>query len=187
VAVCVGLFRGEFTESEPVTVLSHRAGLVMDPDAKVKLLGVEVGRVASIESRADGQAALHLAIDPTQLKLIPDNVVVNVAETLLCTTRNDAKVLETTCKNAKGIDGINAPSGWHVGNSRARTFPLFHTAHHLVGSRAHVSSRIRPSRASQPFGVPLSCGEAVGAAKPKLSRSLSRRLGRELRRLTVWL
>jgi phospholipid/cholesterol/gamma-HCH transport system substrate-binding protein len=81
VAVCVGLFRGEFTESEPVTVLSHRAGLVMDPDAKVKLLGVEVGRVASIESRADGQAALHLAIDPTQLKLIPDNVVVNVAST----------------------------------------------------------------------------------------------------------
>jgi virulence factor Mce-like protein len=80
-ALCVGMFRGSFNTTIPVTVLSPRAGLVMDPDAKVKLLGVEVGRVASIESRADGQAALHLAINPHQLALIPDNVAVNIAST----------------------------------------------------------------------------------------------------------
>lgn len=81
IALCAGMFRGAFTETIPVTVLSPRAGLVMDPDAKVKLLGVEVGRVASIESRADGQAALHLAIDPDQIALIPDNVVADIAST----------------------------------------------------------------------------------------------------------
>lgn len=81
VALCVAMFRGDFIASVPVTVLSSRAGLVMDPDARVKLLGVEVGRVASIESRPDGQAALHLAIDPGQLKLIPENVVVDIAST----------------------------------------------------------------------------------------------------------
>ncbi len=36
--------------------------------------GVQVGKVASIEPRADGTAALHLAMDPTQMQLIPANV-----------------------------------------------------------------------------------------------------------------
>ena len=65
-ALAVGLFRGSFTETVPVTVLSHRAGLVMNPDAKVKMRGVQVGKVASIESQPDGQAAIHLAMDPSQ-------------------------------------------------------------------------------------------------------------------------
>ena len=59
-ALAVGLFRGSFTKTEPVTVISERAGLVMDPDAKVKMRGVQVGKVASIETRSDGTAALHL-------------------------------------------------------------------------------------------------------------------------------
>jgi virulence factor Mce-like protein len=51
----------------------------MNPDAKVKLLGVQVGKVESIEQQADGQAALHLSIDSSQLGLIPDNVLVDIA------------------------------------------------------------------------------------------------------------
>jgi phospholipid/cholesterol/gamma-HCH transport system substrate-binding protein len=78
VAVAVGLFQGSFSESTPVTVLSPRAGLVMNPDAKVKMRGVQVGKVASIESRPDGQAALHLAMYPSQMHLIPANVVVDL-------------------------------------------------------------------------------------------------------------
>ncbi len=78
VAVAVGLFQGSFTESVPVTVLSPRAGLVMNPDAKVKMHGVQVGKVASIESRPDGQAALHLAMDPSEMHLIPANVLVDL-------------------------------------------------------------------------------------------------------------
>ncbi|MGV0743807.1 MCE family protein [Mycolicibacterium sp. XJ870] len=81
IALCVGLFRGTFTETVPVTVSSPRAGLVMDPDARVKLLGVEVGRVASIESSDDGQAVLHLALDPRLITTIPDNVEVDIAST----------------------------------------------------------------------------------------------------------
>jgi phospholipid/cholesterol/gamma-HCH transport system substrate-binding protein len=81
VAVAVGLFRGSFTEAVPVTVVSRRAGLVMNPDAKVKMRGVQVGKVASIESRPNGQAALHLAMDPSQLGLIPANVLVDITST----------------------------------------------------------------------------------------------------------
>lgn len=74
VVVAVGLFRGSFTKSIPVTVVADRAGLVMNPDAKVKLNGALVGRVASIESLPDGRAALHLAIDPGSVEVIPANV-----------------------------------------------------------------------------------------------------------------
>jgi phospholipid/cholesterol/gamma-HCH transport system substrate-binding protein len=82
VAVAVGLFRGSFTESVPVTVLSPRAGLVMNVDAKVKMRGVQVGKVDSIESRPNGQAILHLAMDPSAMDprrhLIPANVGVDI-------------------------------------------------------------------------------------------------------------
>jgi virulence factor Mce-like protein len=78
VAVAVGLFRGSFTDTTPVTLLSPRAGLVMNPDAKVKMRGVQVGKVASIESRPDGQAVLHLAMNPSEMHLIPANVLVDL-------------------------------------------------------------------------------------------------------------
>ena len=78
VAVAVGLFQGSFTESVPVTVLSSRAGLVMNTDAKVKMRGVQVGKVDSIEARPNGQAVLHLAMYPSEMHLIPSNVLVDL-------------------------------------------------------------------------------------------------------------
>ena len=81
VAVSVGLFRGDFTKTVPVTVISDRAGLVMNPDARVKMRGVQVGKVDSIETRPDGAAVLHLAMDPAQLRKIPSNVVADIAST----------------------------------------------------------------------------------------------------------
>jgi len=78
VAVAVGLFQGSFTESVPVTVLASRAGLVMNVDAKVKMRGVQVGKVDSIESRPNGQAVLHLAMYPSEMHLIPSNVLVDL-------------------------------------------------------------------------------------------------------------
>jgi phospholipid/cholesterol/gamma-HCH transport system substrate-binding protein len=101
VAVAVLLFQGysplamfgfgSFDDSVPVTVLSSRAGLVMNVDAKVKMRGVQVGKVDSIESRPKGQcgpdlpdgcAVLHLAMDPGAIDprrhLIPANVLVDL-------------------------------------------------------------------------------------------------------------
>ena len=74
VVVAVGLFRDSFTRTVPVTVIADRAGLVMYPDAKVKINGAQVGKVASIEPLPDGGAALHLAIDPAAVDVIPANV-----------------------------------------------------------------------------------------------------------------
>ena len=82
-------FRGGFTESVPVTVISDRAGLVMNPGAKVKLHGAPVGAVTSIEDTPNGQAAIHLAIDPTRLHLIPANILVSIC--LLYTSMSDLR------------------------------------------------------------------------------------------------
>lgn len=79
VALSASLFRGDFAPEVPLTVLSPRAGLVMNPDAKVTLHGVQVGRVSSIEAMPDGMAAIHLAMEPSRLSLIPANVSVDIA------------------------------------------------------------------------------------------------------------
>ncbi|MGA8545418.1 MAG: MCE family protein [Mycobacterium sp.] len=90
-------FRGSFNDSVPVYVVSSRAGLVMNVDAKVKMRGVQVGKVDSIcvVSRDNacglhsqpppyGQAVLHLAMDPSAMDprqhppLIPANVGVDI-------------------------------------------------------------------------------------------------------------
>src|SRR5258708_14045131 len=81
VLFAVTMFRGDFTETVPLTVVSPRAGLVMDPDAKVKMYGVQVGKVDSIEELPGGQALLHLAMDPTKMHTIPANVAVDIAST----------------------------------------------------------------------------------------------------------
>lgn len=81
IALSASFFRGDFVDSVPITVLSPRAGLVMNPEAKVKLREVQVGTVSSIEERPNGQAALHLSMDPSKLHLIPANVLVDIAST----------------------------------------------------------------------------------------------------------
>ena len=79
IAVCAGLFNGAFTDSVPVTVVSPRAGLVMNPGAKVTLHGAQVGSVQSIDVRPDGTAVLQLAMDPSQLHVIPANVTADIS------------------------------------------------------------------------------------------------------------
>jgi virulence factor Mce-like protein len=78
-ALAVTLFRGDWAETVPVTVISDRAGLVMNPDAKVKIRGVQVGQVSSIESLPNGDAALHLSMNKSDMHLIPSDVSVDIA------------------------------------------------------------------------------------------------------------
>ncbi|MFC9432831.1 MCE family protein [Nocardia sp. NPDC057030] len=80
VAVAMVMFVGGFTSTATVTIDAPRSGLVLDPDAKVKVRGVEIGRVVSIDQTADG-ASLKLALNPEQLKLVPANAGVDIRST----------------------------------------------------------------------------------------------------------
>jgi phospholipid/cholesterol/gamma-HCH transport system substrate-binding protein len=78
ITLAVGLFQDSFTKTVPVTVISQRAGLVMYPNAKVKLNGAQVGKVSTIDLLPDGRAALHLALNPALINDIPANVSADI-------------------------------------------------------------------------------------------------------------
>ena len=70
-------FKRDFTSYAKVTLVSDRAGLVMDANSVVKYRGVEVGRVASIQTK-DG-ATLQLEVQSSQLRYIPANVEAQIS------------------------------------------------------------------------------------------------------------
>jgi phospholipid/cholesterol/gamma-HCH transport system substrate-binding protein len=77
-------FRGGFTPTTPLTMLSARAGLVMDAGAPVTYNGVKIGQVASIsevEHNGKPAARFELDVDPKYIKLIPANVDADILAT----------------------------------------------------------------------------------------------------------
>lgn len=77
VSVAIGQFAGRFTESVPVTVMTDRAGLLMNPGGKVKLNGAQVGTVSAVTVAGEG-ARIQLALDPAWLTTIPEDVHVEI-------------------------------------------------------------------------------------------------------------
>lgn len=76
-----GQFRGAFAARVGLTLVSPRAGLVVDPGSKVTLNGVEIGRVGEIAATSVAgvpHALLTLRIDPRYLHLIPANVSADI-------------------------------------------------------------------------------------------------------------
>jgi phospholipid/cholesterol/gamma-HCH transport system substrate-binding protein len=91
IAVTVAQFTGSFNSYVPVTLSAERAGLVMESGAKVKLHGVEVGRVAGIEGGRQ-PVSLKLQLFSDQTRYIPANV--------------QAEIKSTTAFGAKYVDLI---------------------------------------------------------------------------------
>ncbi|MCV7216495.1 MCE family protein [Mycobacterium crocinum] len=70
-------FRGDLTRKTTLTMVSDRAGLVMDPGSKVTYNGVEIGRVTNVsEVNRGGKSAAELTLEvaPRYISLIPANV-----------------------------------------------------------------------------------------------------------------
>ncbi|TRW85613.1 MCE family protein [Mycolicibacterium sp. 018/SC-01/001] len=74
-------FRGDFTTYSTVTLLSDRAGLVVERGAKVTFNGVEIGRVAQIVSEPAGGARLTLDVEPDVMAVIPANAGAEIRAT----------------------------------------------------------------------------------------------------------
>src|SRR5882757_9000611 len=91
ILLTAGFFTGSFSSYVPVTLTSDRSGLVMEPGGKVKLRGVEGGRVATVEG-GNQHVTLKLAIDPGQVEYIQANV--------------EAQIRATTAFGAKFVDLI---------------------------------------------------------------------------------
>ena len=75
-------YTAAFTPTDKVTVLSPRAGLVMETKAKVKYRGVQIGEVESIDYAGD-MAKLTLAIRSGEMQYVPANAPVRIAGTTI--------------------------------------------------------------------------------------------------------
>lgn len=67
------VYRQVFTPTVDVDLRADRAGSQLVPHADVKIRGVRVGEVRSVDATADG-VSLHLALDPKHTHMVPGNV-----------------------------------------------------------------------------------------------------------------
>jgi len=88
-------FSGTLRSYQPLTLVSDRAGLVMEDGAKVKLRGVQVGEVTNIGAQTGAPGAvskLTLKISPEPFKYLPSNL--------------EAEIKSSTAFGAKYVDLI---------------------------------------------------------------------------------
>ena len=87
--ITAALFTGKLQSFVNVTVTSDRSGLAMETGGKVKMRGVQVGRVSAVTGGRE-PVQLKLEIYPDQVKFIPANV--------------GARIRATTVFGAKFVD-----------------------------------------------------------------------------------
>ena len=79
-------FRGAFSDTTRLTVLSGRSGLVLDPGARVTYNGVAIGRVGAIDAvQRDGRPGARIGADigTRYLQDMPANVIADVEGTTI--------------------------------------------------------------------------------------------------------
>ncbi|WP_460847665.1 MCE family protein [Nocardioides ultimimeridianus] len=79
-ALTAAFYNRAFEDPAQITLTTARAGLVMDAGNKVKLRGVEIGRVGSVRLE-NGRAVIVLDLDRDQLDEIPANVTAQIRAT----------------------------------------------------------------------------------------------------------
>jgi phospholipid/cholesterol/gamma-HCH transport system substrate-binding protein len=72
VVLSLTMFTGTFSPAVPVTLTADRSGLVLEPNSRVKMRGVQVGHVSSVSG--GDSTRIQLDIDPGQIQYIPANV-----------------------------------------------------------------------------------------------------------------
>ncbi|GBE63891.1 virulence factor [Mycobacterium sp. MFM001] len=102
VSVLTGMaFSGTPRKTVALTVVSDRAGLVMEDGAKVKLRGVQIGEVTSVDAYADSSGVnlskLRLKISPREFDYLPSNV--------------QAEIKSSTAFGAKYVDLVVPSAG----------------------------------------------------------------------------
>ncbi|MUL79527.1 MCE family protein [Mycolicibacterium sp. CBMA 226] len=154
----VVLFRGGATATAPVTVLSSRVGLIMNPDAKVKLHGAQVGKVAAIEDLPDGSAAIHLAMNPGYLQLIPANTGVQIVSS----TVFGAKYVDLVPPAEPSAQSLHAGQVLDASHVTVEINTVFE---HLVD----VLSQVQPEKLNETLGA---MAQALGGRGNKLGQTM---------------
>ncbi|MGV0044932.1 MCE family protein [Mycobacterium colombiense] len=130
IGLSAALFSGSFNSYVSVTVKSDRAGLVMETGSKVKMRGVQVGRVTAINAGMDS-VSLQLQIFPEQVKHIPANVQAQIQ----ATTAFGAKYVDLIPPDNPSAQRITAGAVVHSRNVSTEVNTVFEN---LVGLLHHI-------------------------------------------------
>lgn len=166
VGISVILFRGDLSNTVPLTVISPRAGLVMNPDAKVQIHGVRIGHVESIERRADGTAVLLLAIERSRLQTIPANVTVDIASATVFGAKS-VRLVPPDIPSARAVS-----PGQVLGTDRVMI-----EANTLFQQLVSVLSTIQPDKLNETLGAISTAvrgrGDLIGQSLSDLNSALA--------------
>ncbi|GAB2642753.1 hypothetical protein GCM10027270_33870 [Nocardioides ginkgobilobae] len=156
-AVLVGTllqYNRVFARSVDVRVTADRAGITMDAGAPVKLYGVVVGRVSSVEVREE-EVDISLELDPDEVDSIPRGVTAQ----LVPPTAFGAKYVQLTAPADE--DGESIEQG-DVITATATTVEVDETFTNLTG----VLEAARPAQVSQALSAVVGAlderGEVLG-------------------------
>ncbi len=154
-------FRGDFLNREKLTMISSRAGLSMDPGAKVTYNGVEIGRVGQIQEVTVGdqpRAKITLEVNPEYLKLIPKNVTADIT----ATTVFGNKYISFTSPKDPSPQRITASDVIDVTSVTTEFNTLFETV-------VDVSSQVDPIKLNQTLAA---TAEALGGLGDRFGQSI---------------
>src|SRR5690349_9266647 len=73
VALCIAFYNRAFSDVVKIKYTADRAGLQLLPHSDVKIRGLIVGEVRSIDPAPQGGAVMELAIQKDKAKFIPSN------------------------------------------------------------------------------------------------------------------
>ncbi|KUI43455.1 MCE-family protein MCE3A [Mycobacterium sp. IS-1590] len=133
IAMTALLFSGSLRRSVPLTLVSDRAGLVMEDGAKVKLRGVQIGevRTTGVETMSDSDASrLALKIDPGPFALLPSNVEAQIK----ASTAFGAKYVELSIPPDASTDPLKPGSVLRSRNVTVEVNTVFENLQSVVQS-----------------------------------------------------
>lgn len=157
-------FRGTLTPKTELTMVAARAGLVMDPNAKVTYNGVEVGRVTRIEAaQIDGKEAAKFALEvkPKFIPLIPSNVDADIQ----ATTIFGNKYVSLSTPKAPSPQRISSTDVIDARSTTTEFNTLFETVTNLAESIDPVKLNLTLSATAEALtGLGAKLGETIGKA-----------------------
>ena len=142
-----------------MTVVSQRAGLVMNPDAKVKLARRAGGQGRLDRVAAERPSGSSLAMYPSELQFIPANVLVDIAS--------------STVFGAKSVELVHPPSPRRSGSMPARRWQAKHVMveiNTVFQQLVSVLDQIDPPKLNESLGA---LAKAFSGRGPQLGQSLS--------------
>ena len=160
VALTAASFSGTFNAYIPLTLVSDRAGLVMEDGAKVKLRGVQVGTVASIGTDVKS-ARLQLKMDPGPFKYLPSNVEAEIKST----TAFGSKYVDLIVPEHPDATTLKPGAVLHSSNVTIEVNTVFENLQSVVQT-------VDPAKMNAVEAFPKRCAaKANGSARPSPART----------------